>query len=73
MLINEERLLTKEEEMICDIVYGTIGELEDAVGEIEMAGETVTMQRSTALKALQLLKAYSALYSLEYKDYNREY
>lgn len=62
-----------EDAFIREIIQGTLSELEDAVGEIETATETVTMNRATALKALQLLKAYTALYSISYEDYNYNY
>lgn len=69
-ICDEERELTKEEEMICDIIYGTIGELEAAT---EPTTDQVTIDRMTCLKAMQLLKAYSALFELSYDDYNYDY
>ena len=69
-ITDEERELTDEEREICDIIYGTIGDLEDAV---EDRTETVTIGRDAAAKALQLLKAYSALYELTLEDYEHDY
>ena len=68
---DEERELTEDEEKMCDIIYGTIGELE--IVRDQQEGETVTMNRATALKALQLLKAYSTLFDLSLDDYYEEY
>ena len=62
-----------EEAFIREIIQGTLSELEEAVGKIEEATETVTMKRATALKALQLLKAYSSMYGISYEDYNHNY
>jgi len=69
-ICDEERELTKEEEMICDIIYGTIGELEAAT---EPTTDQITIDRVTCLKAMQLLKAYNCLYELTYDDYNYNY
>ena len=62
-----------DDAFIREIIQGTMSELEDAVGGIETAKETVTTSRATALKALQLLKAYSSMYDISYEDYNRDY
>ena len=62
-----------EDAFIREIIQGTMSELEDAVGEVETATDTVTMNRTTALKALQLLKAYSSMYEISYKDYDYNY
>ncbi len=62
--------LTDDEERIRDIICETVGELE---GAIENIGETVTISRGTAQKAIQLIKAYTALYDLTLDDYEDEY
>ena len=70
---DEEPEEEHEDAFIREIIQGTMSELEDAVGVIETSTETVTMSRATALKALQLLKAYSAMYDISYEDYNYNY
>jgi len=70
---DEEPEEDDEDAFIREIIQGTLSELEDAVGEIETATETVTMIRATALKALQLLKAYTTLYDIGYEDYTYHY
>ena len=70
---DEEPEEDDEDAFVREIIQGTLSELEDAVGEIETATETVTMNRATALKALQLLKAYTTLYDISYEDYNYHY
>lgn len=64
------RPLTKDEEMINDIIFGTIGELETAT---EAICDKIMVDRDTCLKAMQLLKAYNAMFGLTYEDYCREY
>lgn len=70
---DEEPEEDDEDAFIREIIQGTLSELEEAVGEIETAKETVTMNRATALKALQLLKAYTTLYEISYEDYIYRY
>ena len=70
---DEEPEEDDEDAFIREIIQGTLSELEEAVGEIETAKETVTMNRATALKALQLLKAYTTLYGISYEDYIYRY
>lgn len=69
-VMDEERELTDDEERICDIIYGTIGDLEDAV---EDRREKILIGRDVAAKALQLLKAYSNMYNLTLDEYETEY
>jgi hypothetical protein len=70
---DEEPEEDDEDAFVREIIQGTLSELEKAVGEIETAKETVTVNRATALKALQLLKAYTTLYEISYEDYIYRY
>ena len=53
-----------------DIIQSTLDELEEAADTYKL---TVNIDKSTVLKALQLLKAYTTLYSLDYEDYEYNY
>ena len=61
-----------EQEYVNDIIQETITDLEEGVGQ-PWTKQTLTITRGTALRALQLLKAYSTLYELTFSDYNYDY
>jgi len=61
-----------EKALMQDIIQTTLCDLEDAIDEAGIA-EKVTLGKATALKALQLLKAYGAMYDLDYDAYNYDY
>lgn len=67
-----EREREQEDEMVTEIIQDTIDELDTATGK-PWAKQTLTITRETALRALQLLKAFSALYELTFDDYNYNY
>lgn len=65
-----DHMLKPDEEIMDNIIYGTIGDLESAADQIT---DTVTISRETVLTALQLLKTYNALYMIDYKEYCTEW
>ena len=65
-----DHMLKPDEEIMDNIIYGTIGDLESAADQIT---DTVTISRETVLTALQLLKTYNALYMIDYKEYCQEW
>ena len=71
-IIDDEPELDYEEAIMQDIIQTTLSDLEDA---IDVAGvvEEITLGKATALKALQLLKAYTTLYQIDYNDYCYDY
>jgi len=64
--------LEYEEQYIREIIQGTLSELENAVNT-QPIPEKVTLDSGTVLKALQLLKAYTAMYDITYEDYTYNY
>ena len=64
--------LEYEEQYIREIIQETLSELENAVNT-QPIPEQVTLDSGTVLKALQLLKAYTAMYDITYEDYNYDY
>lgn len=71
-IIDDEPELDDEDAIVRDIIQTTLSELEDAIDDAGSA-EKITMDRGTALKALQLLKAYTTLFEISYDDYNYDY
>ena len=71
-----DHMLKPAEEIMDDLIDGTIGDLESAA-DLESAGDRitdpVTISRETVLTALQLLKTYNALYMIDYKEYCQEW
>lgn len=65
-----DHMLKPDEEIMDNIIYGTIGDLESAADRIT---DPVTISRGTVVTALQLLKTYNALHMIDYKDYCREW
>ena len=70
-IIDDERPLTDDEEELLDILYTAMDDLEEATKD--PTKETAEIPMDSALKALQLLRAYSTLFELELSDYERDY
>lgn len=70
-IVDDERPLTDEEAEMLDILYTAMDDLEDATKD--PTKETAEIPMDSALKALQLLRAYSTLFELELSDYERDY
>ena len=68
---DEERPLTEDEEEMENIFWGTLDDLDNAVKDPTKPVAEITMD--SALKALQMLKAYHTLFDLELEDYNTDY
>ena len=66
-----ERPLTDEEEEMENIFYSALDDLDQAVKDPTKPVAEIPMD--SALKALQMLKAYHTLFSLELDDYNHDY
>lgn len=71
-IIDDEPELTDEEQFVQDIIDSTRDELEKKIDGAGRSNE-VTISIGAALRALQLIKAYSTMYTLDYDDYEREY
>ena len=71
-IIDDEPEIDDEDAIVRDIIQTTLSELEDAIDDAGSA-EKITLDRGTALKALQLLKAYTTLFEISYDDYNYDY
>lgn len=71
-IIDDEPEKDDERAIVEDIIQTTLSELEDAI-DASGGAEKVTVEKGTALKALQLLKAYNALYTIDFDDYNYDY
>ena len=71
-IIDDEPELDDEEALVRDIIQTTLDELEDAIDGAGVV-EEITLGKATALKALQLLKAYTTLYQIDYDDYLYDY
>ena len=66
-----ERPLTDEEEEMENIFYSALDDLEQAVKDTTKPVAEIPME--SALKALQMLRAYHTLFSLELDDFNHDY
>ena len=66
-----ERPLTEDEEEMENIFYGTLDDLEQAVKDPTKPVAEIPMD--SALKALQMLRAYHTLFELDLDDYNHDY
>ena len=66
-----ERPLTDEEEEMENIFYSALDDLEQSVKDPTKPVAEIPMD--SALKALQMLKAYHTLFSLELDDFNHDY
>ena len=71
-IIDDEPESDDDKAIIRDIIQTTLSEMEDAIDGSGVV-EEITLGKATALKALQLLKAYTTLYSLDYEDYEYNY
>lgn len=64
--------LEPEDKYVRDLIDDAISELDKAVSR-PWTKQTLTITRETALTTLQLLKAFSSLYTLSYDEYCIEY
>ena len=71
-IIDDEPELTQEEQFVQDIIDSTREELEEKINGAVGSNE-ITISRGIALQALQLIKAYSAMFTLTFDDYNYDY
>ena len=69
-VMDEELDEDDDQTIMNDIIQSTLDELEEAADTDKL---TVNVDRSTVLKALQLLKAYNAMYYISYDEYNTDY
>ena len=72
-ICDEEPELDDDQVYMQNLIMDTIDELEEAIGEPEQEIKPVTVPRATALRALQLLKTYNALYCIDRDDYDTEW
>ena len=71
-IIDDEPELTDEEQFVQDIIDSTREELEEKINGAVGSNE-ITISIGAALRALQLIKAYSAMFTLTFDDYNYDY
>ena len=71
-IIDDEPELSTEEQFVQDIIDSSLEELEKQI-DGAVGSDEITISKGIALQALQLIKAYSALYTLDFDDYNYNY